>query len=179
VSAAERSKGAGGVTTTIRAYQERDEAEVVGVWYRSGRAVYTFLPDWQSLSRERAGQIFREVIRPRCRIWVGLRDERVVAFLAMAGSYIDRLYVDPAEWRNGCGTRLVRFAKTLFPDGLELCTHQQNHGARELYEKHGFRAVRFGLSPPPENVPDVEYHWRPEYDVGSISDQASRRTSHG
>jgi hypothetical protein len=21
--------------------------------------------------------------------------------------------------------------------------------------------VKFGLSPPPESVPDVEYHWRP------------------
>jgi GNAT superfamily N-acetyltransferase len=149
--------------TTVRPYQVRDEAEVVGVWYRSGRAVYTFLPDWQSLTLERAGDIFRQVIRPRCMIWVGVSDERVVAFLAMNGSYIDRMYVDPAEWRKGWATRMIMFAKTLFPDGLELCTHQQNHGARTLYEKHGFRAVRFGVSPAPENAPDVEYHWRPEH----------------
>ena len=31
---------------------------------------------------------------------------------------------------------------------------------REL-EKQGFVAVRFGLSPPPESVPDVRYQWRP------------------
>jgi hypothetical protein len=30
-----------------------------------------------------------------------------------------------------------------------------------LYEKHGFKAVKFGLSPPPESAPDVEYRWRP------------------
>jgi GNAT superfamily N-acetyltransferase len=145
----------------IRPFEDGDEAAVVAVWYRSGRAAYQFLPSWQALTLEQADEIFREVIRPRCDIWVGTRNGQVVAFLAMAGSYIDRMYVDPVEWRKGWGTRLALFAKTLHPDGLELHTHQENHAARQLYEKHGFRAVEFGLSPPPERAPDVEYHWRP------------------
>ena len=149
------------VTKIVRPYQDRDEADVVGVWHRSGRAAYTFLPDWQSLTLKGAGEIFREVIRSQCNIWVGVGDEHVVGFFAMKGSYIDRMYVDPAEWHKGWGTRFIAFAKTLFSGGLELCTHQENHRARKLYEKHGFRAVRFGLSPPPESIPDVEYHWRP------------------
>ena len=148
-------------STTIRPFQARDEASVIGVWHRSGRAAYGFLPSWQALTLERAGEIFRDVIRPRCRIWVGTRHEHVVAFLAMADSYVDRMFVDPAEWRKGWGTRLVLLAKTLCPSGLELHTHQENHASRRLYEKHGFRAVRFGVSPPPESAPDVEYHWRP------------------
>ena len=77
----------------------------------------------------------------------------------MNGSYIDRMYVDPSEWRTGWGTRLVEFAKNLFPDGLELHTHQQNAVARAFYERHGFTAVKFSMSPPPECAPDVEYHW--------------------
>lgn len=154
-------------TATIRPYEERDETAVVGVWYASGRAVYSFLPDWQSLTLERATQAFREIIRPRCDIWVGVDTERIVAFLAINGSYIDRIYVDPPEWRNGWGTRLIVFAKTLSPHRLELCTHQENDLARKFYEKHGFRAVRFGISPPPESAPDVEFHWRPEYDIKS------------
>ena len=146
---------------SVRPFEDRDETDVIGVWYRSGRAVYTFLPEWQSLTIERAGEIFRDVIRPHFSLWVGLIDDRIVAFLAIKGSYIDRMYVDPPQWRKGCGTRLIAFAKTLSPEGLELCTHQQNHGARTFYERHGFTAVRFGISPPPENAPDVEYHWRP------------------
>lgn len=156
-------------TTTIRAYEERDDGDVVGVWYRSGRAVYTFLPEWQTLTAERAAEIFRRVIRPQCEVWVAASDERVVGFLAMKGSYIDRMYVDPLYWRQGWGTRLIGFAKNLFPDGLELCTHQENHVARTFYEKHGFKTVRFGISPAPENAPDVEYHWRPEPSVDSSS----------
>jgi GNAT superfamily N-acetyltransferase len=148
-------------TTAIRSFQDDDEAAVVGVWHRSGRAAYQFLPTWQALTLERAHEIFREVIRRRCDIWVGTRYGQVVAFLAMAGSYIDRMFVDPAEWRRGWGTRLVLLAKTLHPDGLQLHTHQGNHAARQFYERHGFRAVKLGLSPPPESAPDVEYHWRP------------------
>ena len=147
--------------TAIRPFQDHDEAAVIGVWHRSGQAAYPYLPTWQELTLERAGDIFREVIRPRCDIWVGTRNGQVVAFLAMAGSYVDRMFIDPVEWRKDWGTRLVLLAQTLHPDGLELHTHQQNHAARRLYEKHGFTAVRFGLSPPPESAPDVEYHWRP------------------
>jgi GNAT superfamily N-acetyltransferase len=145
---------------SIRPFADRDEATVVAVWHRSGRAAYPFLPTWQAFTLEHAEKVFRDVIRPRCDIWVGTRDERVVAFLALAGSYIDRMYVEPTEWRKGWGTRFVLFAKRLHPNGLELHTHQENHAARRLYEQHGFRAVKFGLSPPPENAPDVEYHWR-------------------
>jgi GNAT superfamily N-acetyltransferase len=148
-------------STAIRPFQDQDEAVLVGIWHRSGRAAYGYLPTWQAFTLERAGEVFREVIRPRCSIWVGTRHEHPVAFLAMARSYIDRMYVDPVEWRHGWGTRLVLLAKTLHPSGLELHTHQANHPARRLYEKHGFRVITFGVSPPPESAPDVEYHWRP------------------
>ena len=148
--------------TVIRPFQDQDEDAVVGVWYRSGRAAYHYLPNWQTLTLEPAGKIFRETIRPHCQIWVGARHEHIVAFLALAGSQIDRMYVDPTEWRKGWGTRFINLAKTLHPSGLGLHTHQENHAAQKLYEKHGFRVVKFGLSPPPESAPDVEYHWRPE-----------------
>jgi len=147
---------------TIRKFQPAHEADVVEVWHRSGRAAYTFLPTWQAFTLEQAQWFFANVIRPNCSIWVATLDERVVAYLAMKGMYIDRLYVDPREWRKGWGTQLVSFAKQLSPSGLELHTHQANFAARELYERHGFRAVKFGLSPAPESAPDVEYHWRPD-----------------
>jgi len=105
--------------------------------------------------------VFQHVIVPHCELWVGTHEDRVVAYLAMKKSYIDRFYIDPPEQRKGWGSRLILHAKALCPDGLELHTHQENHGARAFYERHGFVAVRFGISPPPESAPDVEYYWRP------------------
>jgi ribosomal protein S18 acetylase RimI-like enzyme len=146
---------------TIRELQHADEADVVDVWHRSGRATYTFLPSWQAFTLEQARGVFESIIRPRCVIWVATLDQRIVAYLAMHGTYIDRLYVDPREWRKGWGTELVNCAKQRSPSGLELHTHQANVAARALYERHGFRAIKFGLSPAPESAPDVEYQWRP------------------
>jgi ribosomal protein S18 acetylase RimI-like enzyme len=149
------------VKLEIRPFRDTDEADVVSVWHRSGRAVYTFLPTWQTFALDVAQRVFRDVIRPCCAIWVGTSEERVVAFIALEGSYVDRLYVDPAEWRRGWGQRLLAHAKRISPRGLSLHTHQANARARALYEKQGFEAVKFGVSPPPDRVPDVEYRWRP------------------
>jgi ribosomal protein S18 acetylase RimI-like enzyme len=146
---------------SIRPFQDADEAAVVGVWHRSGVAAFTYLPTWQALTLETAQCIFHNIIRAQGAIWVATLDERIVAYLAMKGTYIDRLCVDPPEWRKGWGTQLIIFAKQLSPSGLELHTHQANFAARALYERHGFQAVKFGISPPPESAPDVEYHWRP------------------
>ena len=145
----------------IREFDVDDEEQVVAVWYRAGIAAYTFLPTWQALTLEKAQWVFANIIRPKNKIWVGTVNERIVAYLAMNGSYIDRLYVDPLEWRKDWGTRFIDFAKQLSPNGLELHTHVENYPARALYERHGFKAVRFGVSPPPESAPDVESHWRP------------------
>jgi ribosomal protein S18 acetylase RimI-like enzyme len=147
---------------TIRPFTAADTDAVVDVWHRSGLAAYTYLPMFQALTREMARTVFAKDIAAHCDMWVAVEDDTIVAYLAMRASYIDRLYVDPPHQRKGWGTALVDYAKSLSPSGLELHTHQENLAARALYERLGFVAVRFGLSPPPENVPDVEYHWRPE-----------------
>jgi ribosomal protein S18 acetylase RimI-like enzyme len=151
------------VIERIREYTIADEAAVVDVWHRAGLAAYTYLPTWQSFTLEHARRVFREVIAATCQLWVATREdcvEHVVGYMAMKGSYLDRLYVDPAEQRRGVGARLLDHAKRLSPAGLELHTHQQNHAGRAFYERHGFVAVKFGISLLPESAPDVEYHWR-------------------
>lgn len=145
----------------VRAYRSEDANATAEVWHRAGRAAYGFLPTWQAFALEEAREVFRDAIAARCEVFVAELEGRVVAYLALEGSYLDRLYVDPAYQQRGIGARLLEHAKALRPDGLELHTHVENRGARSFYERHGFRAVRFGTSPPPESAPDVEYHWRP------------------
>jgi putative acetyltransferase len=145
----------------IRRYEHRDETQTLNVWFRSGKATYEFLPSWQAFTFDEARSVFRDGIVASCDVWVGEQNDVVVAYLAMVGSYIDRLYVDPDRVRKGWGRQLIEKAKLLSPDGLELHTHQQNNGARAFYEANGFKVARFGISPPPELAPDVEYRWRP------------------
>ena len=82
------------------------------------------------------------------------------AFMAMEKDFIDQLYVHPDRWRRGIEETLLNFARRLYPEHLWLYTLQVNVNARAFYEKHGFVAEKFGFSDPPENEPDVEYHWR-------------------
>ena len=146
----------------IRAYQAEDEALVAAVWHRAGLDEYSYLPRFLTLTPAAARKIFAEVIVPDAQLRVAWHEDKPVGFIALKGSYVDRLYVDPSAQRQGCGARLLTWAREQSPQGLELHTHQQNTRARAFYEHHGFRAVAFGISPAPELVADVEYHWRPE-----------------
>ena len=140
---------------------DEDTDAVVRVWLAAGHRAYTYIDTWQRFTLAQATEVFRTVIASSCEVWVATVDDTVAGYLALRGSYLDRLYIDPDHQRQGVGTALLEHAMRLSPDGLELHTHQKNAEARAFYHKHGFVAVRFGISPAPENEPDVEYHWRP------------------
>jgi GNAT superfamily N-acetyltransferase len=141
---------------------EPESNSVVELWHTTKKDAYLYLPLEQERTLEEDSRFFHEKLLGRCDIWVAEEKGRLLGFLAIQGSYVDRLYVLPNAQRIGIGASLMKRAMELSPTGLELHTHQRNHVAREFYEKLGFTAVRFGVSPGPENEPDVEYHWRPE-----------------
>ncbi len=103
---------------------------------------------------------FRDHVLKKNRVWVVDVGDRPVAFMAMENDFIDQLYIHPGFQRRGIGRELLNFARQQSPEHLWLYTLQVNVNARAFYEKNGFVAEKFGFSPPPENEPDVEYHWR-------------------
>ena len=105
-------------------------------------------------------EFFRNHILKENKVWVVELHNRPIAFLAMKDDFIDHLYVHPDYQKRGVGKALLEFARQLSPDHLWLYTLQANVNAMAFYEKNGFVAEKFGVSPPPENEPDVEYHWR-------------------
>jgi ribosomal protein S18 acetylase RimI-like enzyme len=145
----------------VRRMTEVEATPVVKLWHAAKKKAYTYLPLEQARTFDEDYAFFTQKILPHCEIWVAELEGSVRGFLAIDVSYIDRLYVSPDDQRKGIGSALIDQAKKFFPSGLELHTHQKNLAACRFYEKHGFLAVRFGTSPPPESEPDVEYHWRP------------------
>ena len=146
----------------IREYTASDLSSTSGVWLRSGQAEYSYLPDFQKLNKKTASDVFSRIIQDECNVWVYEIKDDVVGFMAMDGNYIDRLYVDPKKQKNGIGSAFFDYAKKLYPEGLVFKTHQQNKRACLFYEARGFKPASYGLSPPPESMPDVEYHWNPD-----------------
>lgn len=144
----------------IRPYRNEDFDAVVILW-RVARE--KSLPDFQ---REKGHffyedqDYFQHRILTTNRVWVVEMDNRPVAFMAINNDFIDQLYIHPDYQRRGIGRALLDFAREQSPDHLWLYTLQVNIQARSFYEKNGFIAEKFGVSPPPESEPDVEYHWR-------------------
>jgi len=144
----------------IREYRAVDFDAVTILWRISREKS---LPDFQ----QEKGHFFHEdrtyfrnhVLKDNL-VWVVEVDNSPVAFMAMKNEFIDQLYIHPDYWRRGIGEALLNFAREQSPDHLWLYTLQVNVNARAFYEKNGFVAEKFGVSPPPESEPDVEYHWR-------------------
>ena len=146
---------------TVRPMRADELDAVIVLWHETSADTYTFIEAERNRQLDDRRGYFLANIASRCRLHVALDGETMCGFLAMADSYIDRLYVHPGMQRRGVGEALLGKARELCPAGLEVHTHQANRRACAFYEKHGFLAVRYGVSPPPENEPDVEYHWRP------------------
>jgi ribosomal protein S18 acetylase RimI-like enzyme len=144
----------------IRDYRP-DDFDAVTILWRISRE--KSLPEFQSAKGHffyEDQEYFREHILKENEVWVVELGNRPVAFMARRGDFIDQLYVHPDHQNRGIGKALLACARKLSPEHVWLYTLQINTHARLFYEKNGFVAEKFGISPPPESEPDVEYHWR-------------------
>ncbi len=113
-------------------------------------------------SEEEVSSWIRSVLGPKGSSFVVESDGLVVGWLDVHDGWLDQLYCRRGYTGRGIGLDLLRFAKTLFPDGLQLYTFQVNQGARRFYGRHGF--VEIELTDGAENeekAPDVLLAWKP------------------
>jgi len=143
----------------IRRMAPHELEQVTEAWYRSLVGSLAFLRPEQLRSEEEYKGFFRGVVVTTRDLWVAEWNGQIVGVLALEDNELDRLYVVPEAQRQQIGAALLEHAKALHPEGLTLVTHQRNAGARRFYERHGFAALKFGTSPPPESEPDVVYGW--------------------
>jgi ribosomal protein S18 acetylase RimI-like enzyme len=144
----------------IREYQAADFDAVTILWRISREKS---LPEFQLEKGHffyEDRNYFQNFVVKNNQVWVVETEKQPVGFMAMNKDFIDQLYIDPDYQRQGIGKLLIDFAREQSSDHLWLYTLQINFIARTFYEKNGFVAEKFGVSPPPESEPDVEYHWR-------------------
>jgi ribosomal protein S18 acetylase RimI-like enzyme len=146
----------------IRKYQDEDFDVVTRFWFDASEVAMPGLAARLGHTLEGAREYFRNTVVQEGGLWVYELNGIPVGFIVIIGDFIDRLYIDPAYHRRGIGQTLLDYARRLSPQHLWLYTHVANTNARAFYEKNGFVAERFGISPAPESEPDVEYHWRAE-----------------
>ena len=143
----------------IRPYKQEDFEAVTLLWHEAQRVAMPKLMARMGYSLEDSRKYFLNGVIQENQLWVYESNAEPVAYLAIKHDFIDRLYVSPAYHHMGIGQALLDRAKTASPKHLWLYTHVANKMARSFYEKNGFTAKKFGMSPEPESEPDVEYHW--------------------
>jgi len=84
---------------------------------------------------------------------------RPPAVLVLDHDWVDQLYVDPGCTGQGLGSRLIEFAKSRRPAGLQLWTFATNTKAQKFYLRHGFVAADTG-SANEENAPAIRFVWK-------------------
>jgi len=145
----------------VRPFGEDDFSALVRRWHETNRASYPYVAEHQSQTLDDAAAFFRRRVLAEGEVWVAERGASLAGVMAIEAPWIRQLAVFPEHQRRGVGTALLAEARRRSPDELRLYTFQRNVPARAFYERHGFTAVAFGASPPPESEPDVEYCWTP------------------
>ena len=144
---------------TLRNYVEGDFDDLVARWHETNLVSYRYNAEQQKHTLADARRFFRARLLPACQVWVATHSDQLLGVLALEAPWIRHLAIFPEHQRKGIGTALLQKARERSPAELRLFTFQRNEAARAFYEKHGFVAVAFGVSPAPELEPDVEYRW--------------------
>jgi len=141
----------------IRPFATSDFEELTEVWNNVNRLAYPYVVAHQRYTLEEVRAFFLSSVMPFNRLWVASLGTSIVGFIAVDATHINQLAVDVNYQHRGIGSALLRHLLAITEGPWRLFTFQRNESARRFYEKHGFCVVGFGVSPPPENEPDVEY----------------------
>ena len=149
----------------FRPATDTDAEQIASVFLASRKAFVAFAPLAHAEDDVRAW--VANLLVPKGDVSVavaGSSNEAVVGMMAVSRQdgvgWIDQLYLLPSVVGRGIGSRFIERAKEVLGNPIRLYTFQENAGARRFYERHGFRAIKFGDgSDNEERCPDVLYEW--------------------
>ena len=134
-----------------------DDIPLVASLFTRAHATLSFLPNLHTPAEDLA--FWRDRLMVECEVWVAETGGRITGIMALDGTWLAQLQVDPDCHRQGVGSALIRHAQAR-QDRLQLWCFQANIAARALYERHGFTAVAFTEGEGnEEKTPDVRYEW--------------------
>jgi len=153
----------------IRPMRPTELEAVVCIWRRSQEQVQPWREGRMDGSAGDHQRHFRDVVARHNEVWLAVEDGQILGFLALAGTRVNHLHVDPAAQRRGVGTALLERAKTLSPKGITASAHPRDKLARAFYARRGFREVRRAVRALAESGSEVELAWEPRGGGGGPS----------
>ena len=140
----------------LRAAGPEDRATVGEVYLAARRDALPYLP--QVHPDEETAAFFGGLVDKGI-VTVAEHEGRVAGFLALAGDWVEHLYVAPGAQGRGLGSALLAQAQGR-RERLQLWVFQRNTRAIAFYEHHGFAvAERTDGSGNEERTPDARMIW--------------------
>lgn len=129
----------------IRRARPADVARIAGLHRAARRAALPDLPETHTAGEDRShfgGLLAARRVRFLVAEAGGAQEPVAVGFVAFRPDFINHLYVDPAWFRRGVGTLLLRAALERTGAPVRLWTLRRNAAARAFYEARGFIVER-------------------------------------
>ncbi len=143
----------------IRPMMPEDLPALLDLWVESWQAAYPAI-DFGA-RRGWAETRFSELQRDGARILVAESDGRLAGLVTVepATGYIDQIVVATHAQRRGIASRLIKAARGVSPDVLELHVNQDNTPAVAFYRREGFVIAGHDANPS-SGAPTFRMTWR-------------------
>lgn len=141
---------------SLRTAELRDIEAVADLFARSRGAALPFLAILHSRDEDIA--FFGQYVA-NGQMTLAEIDGQIVGFMAETPGWIEQLYLDPCQRRQGIGRRLVEQAK-IDNDVLQLWCFVDNLAGQRFYEAQGFREQRRTPGDNEAGLPDILFRWQ-------------------
>ncbi|MFC7292539.1 GNAT family N-acetyltransferase [Hirschia litorea] len=118
----------------IREFKASDTEALINVWRRASDIAHPFL---SSAFLDSQAPALRDIYFPNAETWTVELNARPVGFIALIGSEIGGLFLDPDIQRSGWGHKMVDHALALKGD-LHVEVFEKNNIGRSFYNQYGF-----------------------------------------
>ncbi len=118
----------------IREYTTNDTDALIAIWDKAEAEAHPFLP--QSV-RDQVRKDMRNIYLPNAETWVLEQDGQPFGFIAMVGTEIGGLFLDPAQQGKGMGRQMVDHVVGI-KGPLTVEVFKDNKIGLPFYERYGF-----------------------------------------
>ncbi len=124
---------------TIREAKRSERSALLDLWERSVRATHSFHDEAEI-------QFLRPLVRNALAVlelWAAFDEsegEQLLGFIALEGSTLEAIFLDPRFLRRGIGTRLIEHARQL-KGRLTVDVNEENPNAKQFYLANGFVVI--------------------------------------
>jgi len=118
----------------IRTYTANDTDALIAIWDKAEAQAHPFLP---KDVRDQVRKDMRDIYLPNAETWVLEHDAQPVGFIAMIGTEIGGLFLDPLLQGKGLGRQMVDYVVAL-KGPLTVEVFKDNKIGLPFYERYGF-----------------------------------------